>query len=66
MFLVYKQFCLTTFSLLSLQDVPLAGIVRSYGGAGAVAPALSQRGSARVWAEEADAGSSGWSNWCVC
>lgn len=52
--------------LFSLQDVPLAGVVRSFSGASAIVPALPQWGSARVWPEEADAGSPGWGNWCVC
>lgn len=54
------------YSLLSLQNVPLAGIVRCFGGVGAVVPALPQRGSTGFCPEEADAGSPGWGNWRVC
>lgn len=56
----------TLFTLFSVQDVPLAGVVCSYSGAGAAVPALPQRGSARVWPEEADAGSPRWGHRCFC
>lgn len=54
------------FPLICLQDVPLAGVLRSLGGAGAAVPALPQRDVSGAGTEEADAGSLGWSYWCVC
>lgn len=52
--------------LFFLQDVPLAGVVRSFGGASAAVPALPQWSGARVQPQEADAGCSGRGDWCVC
>lgn len=54
------------FLLTCLQDVPLAGVIRGLGGAGAALPALPQRDVSGAGAETADAGSPGWSDWCVC
>lgn len=53
------------FLPICLQDVPLAGVVRSLGGAGAAVPALPQRDVSGAGTETADAGSPGWSYWRV-
>lgn len=50
----------------SQQDVPLAGVVRSFSGASTVVPVLPQRDSTKVWPEEAHDGSSGWGDWYGC
>lgn len=54
------------FLLFCLQDVPLAGIIRSFCGAGAAVPALPQRDVSGTSTEKADARSVGWSHWGLC
>lgn len=54
------------FLLMCLQDVALAGVIRTVSGAGAAVPALPQRHVSGAGTEKADASSTGWCHWCVC
>lgn len=49
-----------------MQDVPVAGVVRTFAGANTAVPTLPPWGNSCVRPEEAITGSTGWSNRCFC